>query len=250
MNGANFVAGSIITCCTILSGCCAFPTKQPPGVDRDKVASEVTQLVRRMRWQPVTGTSSCHDNNVQKKLGPRWVQITVSMLDQRGVEGNPSLSTPVPIGIVTPTLGNEVKDQHGMQTDSVIVVNDLGAWATWPKPPVSTEQEKTWQKEADDLSTFVEKAEMDLVTGGDSDKPCLGVVSVAISTILDIVQTINGEVKIGIGPFAVADLKANVSKESKATTKFEIHYVGDPPANQQQLMDEFLQQFKLFQQQK
>lgn len=235
---------ALILLSTTLGGCCLFPSKTQPGINRDKVATEVTELVRGMRWETLRGTKACSaDADHQlKELAPLWVQITVSLLSQDTSELNPSGTTPVPIGIVTPTLGYDVKNQHGIQTDTVLVIDKLPEWKTWPK---ITNQ--TRLKEAGMLSDLIEKAESDVVTGGDSEKPCLGVSTIAISTILDLTQTVNGEIKIGIGPFAVADLKANVSKESKATMKLEIHYSGTPPAVKEQLFELLQHQMSLMQ---
>lgn len=237
-----FTKAGVLGVCgaAMLSGCCLVPERPLPGIDRDKVATEVTELVRGMRWNTLKGDKACSPEHQLKELAPKWVQVTVSMLSQNGVELNPSASTGVPIGIVTPTLGYDVKSQRGIQTDTVLIVDKLGESSSWPKLADATKQQ-----EADELSSLVEKAELDVVTGGDSLKPCIGVSSIAITTILDLTQTVNGEVKIGIGPIAVADLKANAAKESKATMKFEIHYAGEPPLNQQQLLDQLLNEFNL-----
>jgi len=249
MQIVKLAVGSILAG-ALLSACCLFPSKEPAGIDRDKVATEVTQLVRGMRWKTLTGTQACTPGQTVKQLTPLWVQVTVSMLEQGTTEINPSISAPVPIGIVTPTVGYDVKNQRGVQTDTVIIVQHLDESTTWPA--LSDEKRK---KEADELTSLVEKAETDVVTGGDSAKPCLGVNNIAISTILDLVQTVNGEIKIGIGPLVAADLKANAAKESKATMKFEVHYAGSPPPVQDQLAQliqeqvALKEQINLFQQQ-
>ena len=234
-------------CATLLSGCCIFPQQRPIGLSREKVATEITELVRGMQWKTLTGTKSCSDPDKNKELSPKWAQITVSMLEQYTTDVNPSASTGSPISIVlpvTPTLGLDLKNARATQTDSVIIVDKLRESATWP--PLKNQER---QEEADKLTKLVEKAEDDLVKGGDSDKPCLAVSNIAITTILDLTETINGEVKIGIGPIVVGDLKGSAAKESKATIKFEIHYAGDPPPGQQQLLqDVLLEQQQLRQQ--
>jgi hypothetical protein len=242
---------AVLTPSALLTACCLLPSKQPPGIDRDKVATQVTELVRGMKWRTVTGVMSCTDEGKNKELSPKWMQVTVSMLDQGTSELNPTVSTVVPIGIATPSVGLDVKNQRGTQTDTVIIVDHLRDSATWPSIMNSARQ-----GEADTLTSLVEKAERDLVTGGDSTKPCLAVSSVSISTIADLIQTLSGEIKIGLGPIVITDVKGNIARESKATMKFEIHYAGDPPQGAQQLLDAVLQQqtllndqLKLFQQQ-
>jgi hypothetical protein len=233
-----------------LSACCLQRPKANSGLPRDRVATEITQLVRGMHWQTVSGTKACTPDLEVKQLSPKWAQITVSMLEQTTIEGNPSVGTGVPVTVVlpiTPTLGYDLKNQSSVETDTVIIVDKLREFASWPRLD-NTER----QAEADALSKLLEDAERDLVLGGDSEKPCLAINNVAISTVLDITETENGELKIGIGPIVFADFKANHAKESKATLKFEIHYAGDPPpGSQQQLLDLVLkQQQQMLQQQK
>jgi hypothetical protein len=236
-----------ILCSALLAGCCLLPQQRPVGISRDKVATEITKLVRGMRWKTLTGLKSCSDPDKNKELSPKWAQITVSMLEQYTTDINPSASTGSPISIVlpiTPTLGLDLKKARATQTDSVIIVDKLRESATWPQ---LANHER--QIEADELTKLVESAENDLVKGGDSDKPCLAVSNVAISTILDLTETVTGEVKIGFGPIVVADLKGSSAKESKATLKFEIHYAGDPPPGAQQLLEQILSEQQQFRQQ-
>jgi hypothetical protein len=232
-----------------LSACCLQRPKASSGLPRDKVATEITQLVRGIHWQTVSGTKACTPDIEVKELSPKWAQITVSMLEQTTNEANSSVGTGIPVTVVlpiTPTLGYDLKNQSSVETDTVIIVDRLREYKSWP---ALADQGR--QAEADKLSKLLEDAERDLVLGGDSDKPCLAISNVAISTVLDITETENGELKIGIGPIAFADIKGNHAKESKATLKFEIHYAGEPPpGSQQQLLQRFLdQQMTLFQQQ-
>ena len=231
------------------SACCLQRPKASSGVPRDRVATEITQLVRGMHWQTITGSKACTPELQVKQLSPKWAQITVSMLEQTTTEANPSGGTGVPVTVVlpiTPTLGYDLKNQSSVETDTVIIVDKLREYQSWP--PLA---DKERQSESDKLSKLLEDAERDLVLGGDSEKPCLAINNVAISTVLDITETVNGELKIGIGPLVFADIKANHAKESKATLKFEIHYAGEPPpGSQQQLLQSILeQQMNLMQQQ-
>lgn len=232
-----------------LSGCCLQRPKASSGLPRDRVATEITQLVRGMHWQTISGTKACTPDLEVKQLSPKWAQITVSMLEQTTIEGNPSVGTGVPITVVlpiTPTVGYDLKNQSSVQTDTVIIIDKLREYSSWP--PLDNKER---QAEAEKLSKLLEDAERDLVLGGDSQKPCLAISNIAISTVLDITETVTGELKIGFGPIVFADIKSNHAKESKATLKFEIHYAGDPPpGSQQQLLNLILQQQQMLRQQK
>jgi hypothetical protein len=213
--------------CSLMAGCCNLPTSNSAplgGISRDKVAPKINDLVKNIDWSKREGGASCDNPANRVSIQPAWAEITVTQMEQITTEGTPTISAT--LGVFSPSIGADIKDAHSGQTDTVIEVDKLDTLPVVAYDPKAPDNDKMLLA-AHQISNLLVSAEKG-ISVGNLPKPCLFLNTITVTTVVDLIETANGEIKLGIGPVSLADLKASAAKESKVTLKIEVHFTGTP----------------------